>query len=297
MDLNRRQFFGKVALTGAGFVIAPKHALAAAETETIAEDNSFAEGDSSFEGAGLGFFVSKERTALGSLAEVVLPGSRALGAVDYIEQLLTAFEVDPPRIYAGGPFSGRTPFPNDNGSPSANFPKNSFKMFLPLNRVQERAWRLKLYGSDGVKGGGPNDALHGQGLGKTKGLRDIFKHGLKEALSISLGATDRAAMTLVHPLLPGDFKDALSTLVVQSAFAAPEYGGNRDGKGWKSVHFEGDTLPLGFSHFDEKTQSYVERAGAPISTLTPGPDPDKMGFLTRLFMRVIAAILGSGVAG
>jgi hypothetical protein len=273
-----------MALTGASFVIAPRQALSADTALGSAPAAS---------GAGFGFFDSKERAALGSLADFVLPGSSALGAVDYIEGLLTAFDVDPPRIYAGGPFSGRTPFPNDDGSPSTNFPDNSFKSFLPLNRVQQFAWRLKLYGSAGVKGGGPNDAL----LGATKGLRDIFKSGVKEALSLALGATDRAAMTIVHPLLPGAFKDALQTLVLQSAFAAPEYGGNQGGKGWKSVHFEGDTLPLGFSHYDDRTQSYVERSDAPVSTLSPGPDPDRLGFFTRIFMRVIAAILGAGVSG
>ena len=35
------------------------------------------------------------------------PGAAALGAVDYIDGLLGAFASDPPRIFAGGPFSGR----------------------------------------------------------------------------------------------------------------------------------------------------------------------------------------------
>jgi len=35
------------------------------------------------------------------------PGGAALGCADYIDGLLAAFASDPPRIWAGGPFSGR----------------------------------------------------------------------------------------------------------------------------------------------------------------------------------------------
>src|SRR5215470_9742246 len=35
------------------------------------------------------------------------PGGAALGVADYVDNLLGAFTFDPPRIFAGGPFSGR----------------------------------------------------------------------------------------------------------------------------------------------------------------------------------------------
>ena len=35
------------------------------------------------------------------------PGATALGVADYVDGLLGAFTFDPPRVYAGGPFSGR----------------------------------------------------------------------------------------------------------------------------------------------------------------------------------------------
>jgi hypothetical protein len=35
------------------------------------------------------------------------PGAGEAGGADYVDQLLGAFEFDPPRIWAGGPFSGR----------------------------------------------------------------------------------------------------------------------------------------------------------------------------------------------
>ncbi len=62
------------------------------------------------------FFTPAERATLEALVDRIFPadhdpGALALGAVSYIERLLTAFEgADPPRIYAGGPLSGRQPF-------------------------------------------------------------------------------------------------------------------------------------------------------------------------------------------
>ena len=39
--------------------------------------------------------------------EGVGPGARRAGVADYIDRTLGAFTFDPPRIWAGGPFSGR----------------------------------------------------------------------------------------------------------------------------------------------------------------------------------------------
>src|SRR6185503_2633081 len=66
------------------------------------------------------------------------PGARALGVADYIDALLGAFTFDPPRIWAGGPFSGRA------GGEA------SFEKFLPLSRLEELAWRTRIEGSKGM---------------------------------------------------------------------------------------------------------------------------------------------------
>src|SRR5215831_959733 len=63
------------------------------------------------------FFTRSERATLEALCDRIIPpddtpGAAALGAGRYIEIMLTAFDRGTPRIYAGGPFSGRTPFPN-----------------------------------------------------------------------------------------------------------------------------------------------------------------------------------------
>jgi hypothetical protein len=43
-----------------------------------------------------------ERHRLGALFDELVPGASGLGAVAYVEQLLTALGHDPPRLWAGG---------------------------------------------------------------------------------------------------------------------------------------------------------------------------------------------------
>ena len=70
------------------------------------------------------FLTDAERRVLSACADAVFPpddagpGGAELGAVEFIENLLTAFEHDPPHIHAAGPFSGHNPFPADDGSAS-----------------------------------------------------------------------------------------------------------------------------------------------------------------------------------
>jgi len=68
------------------------------------------------------------------------PGASALGAADYIDGLLGAFTFEPPRIFAGGPYSGRW------GGDA------SFDNWLPLGPMQELAWRTRIEGSNGCAG-------------------------------------------------------------------------------------------------------------------------------------------------
>jgi hypothetical protein len=88
------------------------------------------------------------------------PGARELGAARYIDGFLSAFDPATPQIFAGGPFSGRHPFPdNDTGTASSRFPENSFERFVPLSRLQELRWRAELFGS----GFRPGDVGHEPG--------------------------------------------------------------------------------------------------------------------------------------
>ncbi|HEY0250932.1 MAG TPA: hypothetical protein VGC41_05365 [Kofleriaceae bacterium] len=104
----------------------------------------------------------------------MLPGASSASAVRYIDTLLSAFEVDPPKIFAGGPYSDRNALPNADGTASQKFPPNDFETFLPLSRVQDIAWRMRVLGSAATPGGDFNDAV----LGPTVGYRDIYAQAL-----------------------------------------------------------------------------------------------------------------------
>jgi hypothetical protein len=247
-----------------------------------------------------GFFTDAERAALGALANAVLPpddtpGGKDLGAVEYIEKLLTAFDAadatHPPAIYAGGPFSGRAPYADDQGNPSTNFPQNSFATFLPLDRVKDAGWRLAIFGPSGLPNGQPNANI--PEVEAVVGLRDQVKNGLAAAMkgSVDLGYGELATLSqsdLVEYLnkLEASFRDLIIDLVQQACFCPPEYGGNVGLGGWKLAHFEGDQQPLGYSVWSTAQNKYVERPDAPMST-AGGPDPeplsaDVVGFIDTL---------------
>src|SRR2546422_4658272 len=122
------------------------------------------------------FFTGHEFATLSALCDRVIPadddpGARALGAAHYIERMLTAFDHRVPLVFAGGPFSNRNPFPdNDDGTPSRQRPRNAFRHFIPLTRVQELRWRAELFGSAKVRGADFNDAI----LRPLVGLRTIY---------------------------------------------------------------------------------------------------------------------------
>ena len=243
-----------------------------------------------------GFLTDAERRALGALANVILPpddlpGGEALGAVSYVERTLTAFDVSPPAIFAGGPYSGRSPFPNDDGTPSSNFPPNDFKNFVPLDRYADAAWRLTIFGSAGLMGGGPNDAV----LGAVVGLRDKIRNGLAAAEKTAgqpLETLSLADATGIYKSLDSDFRDLVYSLVCEGAFSAPEYGGNKNFGGWKLAHFEGDVMPYGFSQYDPAEGVYRELANAPVSFPNPGPDPEPVNDDTWSFVRTVVSALG-----
>jgi hypothetical protein len=239
-------------------------------------------------------FTGDERRMLAALADAVLPpddtpGGSDLGTVEYLERLLGGMNQAVPPIFAGGPYSGRAPFGDGVGGVSSVYPENDFENFIPLDRVSLAAWRLRILGSAGVAGGGPND----EALGPVTGLRDRVKEILGRALGYepdpdSLDADGRAKLLA---RLDQDSIDMLVDIVSQAAFSAPEYGGNRDLGGWKLCHFEGDVQPLGYSFYDLRTQTYRERPGHPVSTPNTS-DPEPMDSDTIELVRTAVLFLG-----
>jgi hypothetical protein len=47
------------------------------------------------------YFTGDERRRLAAMVDALLPGAAELGAVDYVETLLTALDHDPPRVWSG----------------------------------------------------------------------------------------------------------------------------------------------------------------------------------------------------
>src|SRR5215468_6027296 len=128
------------------------------------------------------FFTASERATLEALVDRIIPpdqdpGARALGAAEYIETLLTAFDHHPPRIFAGGPFSGRAPFADERtGRPSHRRPRDDFRRFIPLSRLEELRWRAELFGAAAVPDL-PAELVQQRG-GPLVGLRDVYRQGL-----------------------------------------------------------------------------------------------------------------------
>ena len=152
-------------------------------------------------------------------------GRRRAGVPDYIDGLLGAFLVDPPRIWARGPTSGR------HGGADA------FARFHQLTALDELAWRTRIEGSRGL----PEREFNGPVVG----LQQRYRQGLA-ALGADFCALDGGEQDDRLRSDP-DFTDLLYGHACEGMYGAPEYGGNRDGAGWKAIDFEGDVQPRGWT--------------------------------------------------
>lgn len=153
------------------------------------------------------------------------PGAVALGAVDYIDGLLGAFAFDPPRIWAGGPSSGR------HGGPAG------FARFHRLNALDELAWRTRIEGSRGL--------AEREFNGPVVGWQERYRSGLA-ALGpafAGLEAAERLRRLEDHSA----FADLVFEHACEGMYGAPEYGGNPGGAGWELINFPGDVQPRGWS--------------------------------------------------
>src|SRR6201996_6357192 len=86
------------------------------------------------------------------------PGAEEAGVADYIDGFLGAFSFDPPRIWAGGPTSGR------KGGAAG------FATFQRLSALDELAWRMRIEGSQGR----PEREFNGPVVG----LQERYREGL-----------------------------------------------------------------------------------------------------------------------
>jgi hypothetical protein len=191
-----------------------------------------------------------------------------------------------PPLFAGGPFSGRTPYPDAaTGMPSATFPPDAFLQSLPLPRVKRLAWTVRLLGAAAVPEVASNP------LATTLpdiDMRRRYRNGLVQINDLSaaqfgksfdqLDTTqqDTIIKALKNTASGSDFYNLAVNHTIEGMLCAPEYGGNRNGIGWQITHFDGDSQPLGYTTFDTTTMAYVERPDKPNSTIDP--DDDCSGF-------------------
>ncbi len=153
------------------------------------------------------------------------PGAAAAGAADYVDGLLGAFLVDPPRIWAGGPFSGR------HGGEAG------FAPFLPLGATEELAWRIRIEGSQGR----PEREFNGPVVG----WQQRYTDGLT-ALGGDFAELEPAEQDERLTAVPA-FQRLLFEHACEGTYGDPVYGGNRDGVGWHSIGFTGDVQPRGWT--------------------------------------------------
>jgi hypothetical protein len=148
------------------------------------------------------------------------PGAEEAGVADYIDILLGAFTFDPPRIWAGGPTSGRM------GGDAR------FATFHRLSRLDELAWRMRIEGSQGR----PEREFNGPVVG----LQEKYRRGLAALGDDFTQADGKEQRRRLREA--GDFANLLWEHCCEGMYGAPEYGGNRDGIGR-----DGDVQPRGYS--------------------------------------------------
>jgi hypothetical protein len=159
------------------------------------------------------------------------PGAAAAGVPDYIDRFLGAFTFDPPRIFAGGPFSGRW------GGEA------SFDQWLPLGRMEELAWRTRIEGSNGHAEREFNGAV--------AGLQQVYRDGLA-ALGSDFANVDGDEQDRRLAAIP-EFKSSLYQHACEGMYGDPVYGGNKNEVGWKMIGWLGDIQPRGYT--DEEVES------------------------------------------
>lgn len=146
---------------------------------------------------------ASQRRVVAAACERLIPGSADAGVVDYVDGLLGAFDVDPPRIWATTP-RGST--------------------FHDLSPFESIAWRQRI---------GEWQARYDAELSL---LGDDFCDVDGDEQDARLRAAASSALTSL-----------LYEHACEGMYGAPAYGGNRDLAGWRSIGFEGDVAPRGYT--------------------------------------------------
>jgi len=151
-------------------------------------------------------------------AEAGHPGAREADVTGYINGLLGAMHVDPPHVWAGGPFSDRAGAKHDDMAD-----------FVALPVTSRAHWEHRL-----------------------RELQRRYREGVAELdrlAGVSFVAAPKATQDEVLAAQLKDhksFSSLLFTHAIEGCYSVPEYGGNRDRTGWKEIAFPGDSQPRGY---------------------------------------------------
>lgn len=175
--------------------------------------------------------VVREATArlipgpLDEASEAGHPGAREADVTAYITTMLSALTFEPPKVFAGGPFSNRSGSGIDD-----------MAHFLALDTGRVEAWRLRL-----------------------GAIVVAYQHGVAALdaaapgagfLALDAAAKDRVLATNPRvPSLPSEFTgftDMLFAHAIEGMYSVPEYGGNAGRAGWRDIGFPGDVQPRGY---------------------------------------------------
>jgi hypothetical protein len=150
-------------------------------------------------------------------AEKGHPGAREAGVTAYIDTLLGALRDDPPKIFAGGPWSSRpTPGPD------------LMARFTALDPVSKIAWRHRL-----------------------SRWQAQYRTGIQTLDRLAGGDFTQATPQQQDKILAAQEASHFTALLfehtIEGLYAAPEYGGNDETAGWKEIGFPGDVQPRGYT--------------------------------------------------
>lgn len=160
------------------------------------------------------------------------PGATEAGVVHYIDHMLAAFSFKVPKIFAGGPWSDR------HGGQV-----NYMKHFVPLAPRQRVAWKRRVHQ-----------------------LQGAYRKAIKQLDAAAGGDFSKASTSTQDQVLTslGEVRDLIFGHTIEGMYSVPEYGGNRNGAGWKGVYWPGDSQRRGY------TAAEVENSdGLDVVVLTP----------------------------
>lgn len=146
------------------------------------------------------------------------PGAREAQVVRYVDRLLSAFDEQPPAVFAGAPWSDRHAAGPDH-----------LADFLPLSERQERAWR-------------PRIARLRREV--TAALADLDKAAADAGYDGFLAAPKPEQDRLLTDL--AEVRDLLFGLTIDAMYSVPEYGGNAGRSAWHEIDWPGDMQPVGY---------------------------------------------------